>query len=259
MFPGEGSLWIRRFSDLPSPEKITEIFAGRAVRLIGGRPVDGGPYEIILAPSAANSLQWGLMGALNGNDNLLGATFLEGKLGQKIAFEGFSVYDDPLMPWAINSRPADDEGVASEKLALVENGVLKNFFYDSRTGAKANAKSTGAARREDYYSLPDISPSNFYIAPGTEKVDDVIAACRKGIIVEITQGWGLQGVNGQYSAGINGVLVQNGKRIRPVAGVTIGGTADDLLKGIGAVCDDITFFDRFNSPTLYVKKMVVGA
>jgi PmbA protein len=113
--------------------------------------------------------------------------------------------------------------------------------------------------REDYSSMPEIRASNFYIEPGKDKVADVIASCKRGIIVEETAGWGLQGVSGQYSAGINGILVENGKKIRPVAGVTIAASADDILNGLGAICDDITYFDNINSPTLMVKRMTVGA
>ena len=259
MFPGEGKMWARRLADFPGPEKIAEIYAGRAARLVGGRPVNGGDYEIIFAPRAANDILWGLRGALDGENVYSGASFLVDKEGQKIASDNFSLYDDPLMPWGIGSCPADDEGVASAKQTLIENGILKGFLYDSRAAAKAGKVSTGSAKREYYSSLPAISASNFYIAPGSTKVDDVIASCRKGIIVEIAQGWGLQAVSGQYSAGINGILVEKGKKIRPVADVTVAGSAEDIFGGMGAICDDITFYDQFNSPSLYVKRMTVGA
>jgi PmbA protein len=259
MYPGEGMLWVRRFGGLPTPEKIAEQFSGRAVRLIGGKPVESGDYEIIFAPKAANSILWGLSGALNGDNAMKGASFLEGKIGSKITSESLTLYDDQLMPQGIASRPADDEGVASMKLSLIEGGVLKGFMYDSRTAAKAKVVSTASAGKDDYSILPAINASNFYIAPGTTKVDDVISSCRKGIIVEETAGWGLQGVNGQYSAGINGILVIDGKKMRPVADVTIAGSADEILNGIGAICDDISYYDNFSSPSIFVKKMKVSS
>jgi PmbA protein len=259
MFPGEGQLWARRFDNLPAPDKIIDIIAGRALRLIGGRPVSSGDYEIIFAPRAANSILRGLAEALNGDNAFTGSSFLDGKTGKKVAADLLTVYDDPFMPWGTGSCPADDEGVVPSKQALIENGVLKGFLYDSRTAAKAGTTSTGSAHRDYYAALPVIAVSNFYIAPGTGKIDDVIANCRKGIIVEMASGWGLQAVNGQYSAGINGILVENGKKIRPVADVTVGGSADDILGGLLAVCDDIDYYDNLSSPSLYVKKMTVGA
>jgi PmbA protein len=258
MYSGEGGLSVCNFSDLLAPDKIVDRFVSRAIRLIGGKPVDGGDYEIIFTPRAANSILYGLMYALNGDNAFKGESFLADKLGQKIAVDGFALYDNSLMPRGIASRPADDEGTASMKNTLIENGVLRGFMYDLKTAAKAKAASTASSNREDYSAFPAINASNFYIAPGKDKFDDVVAACKKGIIVEETAGWGLHSVTGQYSAGINGILVENGKRTRPVAGVTIAASSDDILNGIGAICDDITYFDNVNSPSLMVKRMTVG-
>jgi PmbA protein len=259
MFPGEGDVKATHFGDLPSQAKIVERFASRAVRLVGGTPVDGGDYEIIFTPDAANSILYGLLWALNGDSVFKGASFLADKLGRKVAMEALAVYDDALKPRGVTSRPADDEGTASRRNTLIEGGVVKGFLYDTKTAAKAKTKSTGSSMREDYTSSPEIMPTNLYIAPGKDKVDDVIASCKKGIIVEQTEGWGLNSVTGQYSAGINGTLVENGKRIRAVAGVTIAAGADEMLNGIGAICDDITYYHIVNSPTLMVKRMTVGS
>jgi|GEM_PF-1648482 PmbA protein len=259
MFPGEGQLWARRFDNLPEPQQIVDIIAGRAVRLIGGNPVSSGDYEIIFMPRAANSILRGLAEALNGENVYSGASFLEGKIGEKVASDLLTIYDDPFMPWGVGSCPADDEGVIPSKQALIENGILKGFLYDSRTAAKANTSSTGSAHRDYYAALPGIAVSNFYISPGTNKLDDIITSCNRGIIVEMASGWGLQAVNGQYSAGINGILVEKGKKIRPVADVTIGGSVEDIFGGLLAVCDDITYYNDMCSPSLYIKKMTVGA
>lgn len=259
MYPGEGSMGARYFVDLPSPEKIVEEFASRAVRLIGGTPVDGGEYEIIFTPRAANSILWGLNFGLNGDEAFKGSSFLADKNGRKVASDLLAVYDDASMPRGLATRPADDEGTPSRKVALIDGGIVRGYMYDAKTAAKAGTESTGSCVRPDYNAYPSISPSNFYIAAGKDKLDDVIASCKKGIIVEETQGWGLNSVTGQYSAGINGILVRNGKRIRPVANVTIAADADTLLNGIGAICDDITFYDTFSAPSIMVRSMKVGA
>lgn len=259
MFPGESSYSARHFKDLPSPETMAGQTASKAARLVGGTAVDSGDYEIIFTPDGAFSLLWGLSYACKGDDYLKGASYLTGKEGARIAVDNFSLIDDALMARGVASRPADAEGIASRKTAVIENGIFKTALYDSQTAAKAKTSSTGSASRADYSSYPEISPSNFYIVPGKAKVDDVVASCRKGIIVEGTQGWGLHSVTGQYSAGINGVLVLQGKRIRPVANVTIAASAEQIFQGIAAICDDITFYRRSNSPTILVKKMKVAA
>jgi len=259
MFPGEGSFSVRHFGDLPAPEEMVRRVVSKAARLVAGGAVDAGDYEIIFTPDAGWSLLWGLSAALDGDSFLKNSSFLAGKENTGMAGQSFSLYDDATMPRGIASRPADDEGTASRKVALIENGVFMQPLYDMKTAARAGATSTGSSARNSYDSVPGISPSNFFIAPGKDKVDDVVASCRQGIIVEATQGWGLHSVTGQYSAGINGVLVRNGKRIMPVANVTIAATADELFNGISAICDDITFYYRFNTPTILVKRMKVGA
>jgi len=259
MFPGEGEYTVRRFNDLPQPEDIVDQTASTAIQLVGGTTVESGDYEIIFTPEGARSILYGLAFALNGEHYLKGSSFLAGKMGEKFADSILNVYDDAAMLRGIASRPFDDEGIASKKLALIENGTLTNVMYDMKTAAKAGTESSASATRKDYFSFPEISYSNFYIEPGKDKIEDVIASCKKGIIVKITQGWGLHSVTGQYSAGINGILVKNGKRIKPVANVTLAAGLDDIFKGIGAICDDLTFFQKLNSPSIMIEKMKIGA
>jgi PmbA protein len=259
MFPGEGGMYAAIFKDIPPPEKIVDYYASQAVQLVGGTPVEPGDYEIVFTPRSAGSIYWGLNFALNGNNCFKGASFLADKIGKRIASDNFTLIDNAVMPRGISSRPVDDEGTPSQKTILIENGIIKNFLYDYKTALKAKLSSTGSAYRQDYGSTPEINPTNFYIAPGKDNFDDVVATLKKGIIVEQTQGWGLHSVTGQYSAGINGILVENGKRIRPVAGVTLAASADEILMGIGAVCDDIEFHWDMTSPSLMIKQMRVGA
>lgn len=258
-FPAEGDFSVRHFEDLPKPDEMVDKVAGKAIRLLGGTQIDSGDYEIILTGGATRSVLYGLLFALKGDDFIKGSSFLSGKEGEKFADSRLSLYDDAVMKRGVASRPFDDEGTGSKKITLIENGVLKSALYDMRTAARASKNSTGSALREDYNSFPAIGPSNFYISAGDSKFEEVVAACKKGIVVEDTQGWGLHSVTGQYSAGINGVLVRNGKRIKPVASVTLAGSSDEVLNGIGAICDDLSFYQDLNSPTIMIKKMRIGA
>jgi len=259
MYLGEGSVNARHFSDLLPAEEIVDRYVPRALRLVGGTTVSGGDYEIIFSPTAAISILWGLGYAVNGADALKGTSFLTGKKGEAVADRKLNLYDDALKTRGLASRPFDHEGTPSRSNKLFDEGVLTGFLYDCRTAAKAGEEPTGSSIREDFNVIPGISPSNFYIAPGGDNTDEVIRSCKKGIIVENTHGWGLYSVTGQYSAGINGILVRNGKRIKPVANVTIAAGPEDLFQGIGAVCDDITYYHRYSSPTLMIRKMRVGA
>jgi PmbA protein len=258
-FSGETYMSARYFNDLPTAEEIVDKCASRAIRLIGGTEIESGDYEIIFTKGGAGSLLWGFNFALNGEEVIKGSSFLAGKLNQKIASEKLSLINDPTIKRGLASKPVDDEGVTSKKTVFVDNGILTGFMYDTKTAAKANTESTSSSSRENYNVNPGIWPSNFYFAPSDDKFEDVVASCKKGIIVEATHGWGLHSVTGNYSAGINGTLVRNGQRIKSVANVTIAGDAESILNGIGAVCDDITFHRQFNSPSIMIKSMKVGS
>ena len=259
MFPGEEEYSARYFDDLPTPDELVEKVAGMAARLVGGTPVDPGDYEIIFTPNVAGTILYGIAYAIKGNDYLKGISFLAGKEGDQFADSRLTVYDNAIMPRGIFTRPFDDEGSPSANIAVIENGIFKTALYDTQTAAKAGKKNTASSSREYYSKFPDIWPSNLYIAAGTDKADDIIASCKKGIIVESVQGWGLNSITGQYSAGINGTLVRNGQRIKPVANVTLAASTDDLFKGIVAIGDDLTFYRDINMPTIMIKKMKVGA
>ncbi len=259
MFPGEGEFSARYFEDLPTPDKMVDIIAGKAVRLIGGTAVEPGEYEIIFTPGGMDSLFWGMMHAINGDNLLRGSSFLADKEGEKIADAKFSLVDDAVMKRGVNSRPFDDEGTPSQKTMIIEDGILRTGLLDYKTAVKYGRKSTGSALRYAYNNFPEIGNTNLYIAAGKDKVEDVIASCKKGLLVEHCQGWGVHGVNGTYSAGINGTLIRNGKRIKPVANVTLAASNDELFNGIGAVCDDLNFYGGFNAPSVMIKKMHVGS
>ena len=259
MFPGEQVFSARNFEDLPSPEKMIDNVAGRAIRLLGGTPVEPGEYEIILAPSVSGAILWGMSFAICGDSYLRGASFFADKAGKKFADSKLSVYDDALMPRGYSSRPFDGEGTASKTNTIIENGVFKSALYDLKTAAKAEKVPTGSAEREHYNDFPEIWPSNLYIAAGNDRLDDVIASIKKGIVVEKSEGWGLNGITGQFSSGINGTLIRNGKRIKSVANVTLAASNDELFNGIDAICDDLTFNQHINMPSLMIKKMHVGA
>jgi PmbA protein len=259
MFPGEGEFYARYFTDLPKADEIVDKVASRAVRLIGGSTVANGDYQIILSPNTVWSIMWGLCYAINGENYLKGSSFLAEKTGQKISVDKLNVYDNPVMKRGLASRPGDNEGVASRKIAVIENGIFKTPLYDTGNAAKAGVSSTASAARRHYNDVPGIFPSNFYIEKGKDKAADVIASCKKGILVESTQGWGLHSVSGQYSAGINGELIKNGRRIKPVADVTIAADREAFFNGIEAICDDLAFYDIFSAPTIAIKRMKVGA
>ena len=112
--------------------------------------------------------------AVNGDSVYRGASFLTGKLGEKIAGDNINVIDDGTMRGGFGTSPFDSEGVPSRKTVVVENGVLKSYLLNTYTAKKLNLQTTGNASR-GLAGTPGIGPGNFFLQPGTKSLQEIIA------------------------------------------------------------------------------------
>jgi len=142
---------------------------------------------------------------------------------------------------------------------LIQQGVLQDFLYDSRTARKAGRIRAGNAGRSSYKSLPEPSPSNFYFMPGSLSGEALIQQTDQGLYVHNVMGFHtVDTIGGDYSLGIMGEFIRSGERIHGVRGVTIAGNLLDFLKQIDAVGSDLLFAGSFGSPTVRVRDISVG-
>jgi PmbA protein len=158
----------------------------------------------------------------------------------------------------MSSQPFDGEGVPTQKRTIVDKGVLKSFMYNTIAGARAGVESTGNASRGGFTGLPGIGAHNFYMAAGGSSPRSIIRATRKGLLLKGVTGYGINPVNGNFSGGASGFWVNNGRIAFPVKGLTIAGTADEMLNGIDMVGNDLDLNRSFTSPTFRIKEMQIG-
>src|SRR4029078_131906 len=123
-----------------------------------------------------------LFDAVNGGSIYRHASFLTGKLGEKIGAETLTVIDDATMPGLFGSSPFDDEGVASQRTVVIDRGVLKSYLLNTYTARKLGLKTTGNASRARAGNA-GVGPGNFYIQAGTRTEADLIAGIRNGLYV----------------------------------------------------------------------------
>jgi PmbA protein len=254
-----GESCSRRFyDDLKSPEEVAEKAAREAYETLDPRPVKTQRAPVIFHTDAARALLGGILGAVNGERVLQGASFLGRMLGQKIASELVTIVDDGTREKGMASAPFDGEGVPTQKRVIIEAGVLRGFLYNTAVGKRAGVPSTGNASRGGFDSLPGIGPHNFFMAPGGTKYEDVIAATKTGLLVKGVTGYGINPVNGNFSGGAQGFWIENGKIAFPVRGLTIAGTAEEILNGIDLLADDLDMNRSMGAPTLRVKLLQIG-
>ena len=150
---------------LESPESVGRTAAERAIRRLNARKVPTQKVPVIFEPRTAGSLLGDIFEAVNGCAIYRHASFLAGKLGEKIASEALTVIDDATIPGLFGTSPFDDEGVASRRTVVIERGVLKSYLLNTYSARKLDLKTTGNASR-GITGNAGVGPGNFFIEAG---------------------------------------------------------------------------------------------
>jgi PmbA protein len=253
--------WVdyRRFlGELESPEAVGRRAAERALRMLGAAKGPTRRVPVIFEPLQAAAFFGGIASALDGKRVHQKASFLGGKLGERIAPTTLSLVDDGLHVRGLGSRPFDGEGLPSRRTALIDGGILTSYLYDTYTAHKAKAKSTATAGR-GYQSLPHIGTTTLLVeATSTRPAPDIIRDVKAGLYVTSMLGHGADTVTGDYSQGAAGLWIENGELTRPVQAMTVAGNLLDMLGSIDAVGDDLDLRGTVGAPTIRFGELTVA-
>jgi len=255
---GGDSCSRRFYGDLKPAEEVAAKAAREAYDMLDPRTVKTQRAPVIFHADVSRALLGGILGAVDGERVLQGASFLAKMPGQKIGSELMTIVDDGTREKGLASAPFDGEGVPTGRRVIVDQGVLKGFLYNTAVAKRAGVKSTGNASRDGFTSLPGIGPHNFFMAAGGAKFDDIIAATKSGLLVKSVTGYGINPANGNFSGGAAGFWIENGKIAFPVQGLTIAGTADEILNGIDLMADDLDLNLSMAAPTVRIKMLQIG-
>ena len=254
-----GEYCSRRFwADLKPAEEIAAAAARKAIELLDPRPLKTQKAAVIFDPDVAYAILGGLLQAVDGERVLQGASFLGAKLNRKIAVETMTLVDDGTRPRGLASVPFDGEGVPTQRRLIVDKGVLRGFLYNTIVAKRAGVKSTGNASRGGFSSIPGIGPHAFYMEAGPHKPEEIVKATKAGLWLKDVTGYGINPVNGNFSGGASGLWIEDGKVAFPVKGVTIAGTAEEMLNGIDMIGDDLDLNRGLTAPTFRIALMQIG-
>lgn len=242
----------RHVKNLATPEAVARKAVERTVRQLGPRKIKTQNVPVIFEPTQTSWLMGFLFGCAAGTAVYQKATFLAGKLGEKIGNDLMTVLDDGLMPGEMGTRPFDSDGVPSQRTVVLEKGVLKNYLCNTYAARKLGLESTGNAEGGG------VGPNNFYLEPGRHSPGKIVAGTKKGLILIRTLGHGLNPVSGDISRGAFGLWVEDGEIVFPVSEVTISGHLGRILNEIEAVGNDLEFFSPVTGPTIKVAEMTVA-
>lgn len=248
----------RFFADLKPAEEVAAKAARDAYEALDPRPVKTQQAPVIFSADVARALLGGILGAVDGERVLQGASFLAKRMGEKIGSELITLVDDGTRAKGLGSEPFDGEGVPTGKRTIVEKGILRGFLYNTIVAARAGVKSTGNASRGGFTSLPGIGPHNFTMAAGAARLEDIIRATPSGLLLKEVTGYGINPVNGNFSGGASGFWIENGRIAFPVKGLTIAGTAEAMLNGIDMVADDLDLDRAMAAPSFRIRLLQIG-
>lgn len=247
----------RFFDDLEPAEVIGQVAAKRAIALLGAKTPPTRKASVVFDQLTGSEVVGEFFKSLDGERALRGMTFLRDRVGQRVGSDLATLVDDGRIPRKLGSRPFDAEGIPTRRLAAVDRGHLRSYFYDHRSATKAGASTGGNARR-GFSSTPQIGENNFYLVPGKTDRDGLVAGIEEGLLVTRMLGFGVNLTTGDYSRGAEGLWIKNGKIDHPVDGVTVAGNLADMLMQIEAVASDLRFFGRIGSPTFVVREMTIA-
>ena len=247
----------RSLAKLDSPENVGRIAAQRTLRRLGSRKVKTAQVPIIFDPLVAASILEHIFEGVNGDSVYRGASFLAGKLGEKIAADQITVIDDGTIPGGFGTSPFDGEGIPTRRTVVIENGVLKSYLLNTYTAKKLKLQTTGNASR-GLAGTPGIGLGNYFLQPGMKTPAEVIGGVKEGLYVTEFLGHGANLVTGDYSRGASGMWISGGELAFPVEEITVAGNLKEIFFNISEIANDLEFRGPVASPTIRIEGLTVG-
>ena len=215
----------------------------RTARKLGQQKIASGVFPMLLDNTMSARLLSPIISALSGNNIQQKNSFLIDKIGEQITSEKFTLVDDPHIQQASGARWFDGEGVATVKRTVIDNGVLCTYYIDTYSGAKMNVEPTVQ------------SASVLTCTPGSKDFDQLLASIGKGIWVTGFNGGNSNSTTGDFSFGIEGFLVENGKAVKPISEMNITGNLLALWKNMVEIGNDPLLISSWRIPSILFDKV----
>ncbi|MGZ5195590.1 MAG: metalloprotease TldD [Ramlibacter sp.] len=237
---GGGRFGLAYFDD----ERI-ETYVNDAVKAaltnLESRPAPAGEMTVVLGPGWPGILLHEAIGhGLEGDFNRKGSSAFSGRVGQRVAAKGVTVLDDGTIADRRGSLNVDDEGNASQRNVLIEDGILRGYIQDSLNARLMGVQSTGNGRRESYAHIPMPRMTNTYMLGGDKAPEEIVASIKKGLYATNFGGGQVDITSGKFVfSASEAYWVENGKILYPVKGATIVGNGPDALTRVTMIGNDM--------------------
>ncbi len=234
-------------NDVKNAEELGKAAAKNTIRKLSPRKIGSEKITIIFDKRIAKGILSTFATAISSSAISRGTSFLKGKIDQKIFSTPINIFDKPDIIKGLGSQSFDSEGVKTETLKLVEQGILKHYLVDTYNGKKLDLKSNGRCG----------GTSNLYFDNGKTSYKELLNSNSKCLYITETIGHGSNIITGDYSVGATGFFVENGEFKYPINEITIAGNFENMFQNI-TLADDLEFEYSTNSPTMMIEGMVVA-
>jgi len=232
--------------DLSSFKEIGEKAANRAVSRLSSKKIKSCSLDVIFEPRVAKSILSSFCSCANGVAIARKTSFLENKINNPIFKENIKVTNNPKILRGLGSMPYDDNGIKSNKINIIDKGVLKNFFLNLRSSRQLNIPVNGNS-----------GPRNLILENGSETLENIISSIKNGFLITEMLGMSFNPVNGDYSRGAAGFKIDNGEISYPVSEVTIAGNMLEMMMNL-TPANDMEINDNINCPSILINDMTLA-
>jgi len=237
---GGGRFGLAYFDDA-MVESYVQDAVSAALTNLDARPAPAGEMTVVLGPGWPGVLLHEAVGhGLEGDFNRKGSSAFSGRIGQRVAAKGVTVLDDGTIADRRGSLNVDDEGCASQKNVLIEDGILRGYIQDAMNARLMGVKPTGNGRRESYAHVPMPRMTNTYMLGGDKDPQEIVASIKKGLYATNFGGGQVDITSGKFVFSASEAFwVENGKILYPVKGATIIGSGPESLKKVSMIGNDL--------------------
>ena len=233
--------------DIKNADELGKLASEQTIRKLSPKKIGSEKIPIIFDKRIAKGILNTFASAISSSAISRGTSFLKDKISQKIFSNSINIIDKPDILKGLGSRTFDSEGVTTNTLKLVDQGILKHYLIDTYNGKKLNLKSNGRCG----------GSTNLYFENGKISYKDLLNLNSKCLYITETIGHGSNIVTGDYSVGATGFLIENGEFKYPINEITIAGNFKEMFQNLN-LANDLEFEYSVNSPTMLIEGMVVA-
>jgi len=248
----------RTFAELGLDDVVNTSY-NLASELLNGEQIKTGHYDIIFSQDQLATLLNIFATLFSGKKAMDGRNPYRDKLGEKIAHQSLTIKDIPLYTAGLGYQLFDSEGCLGQEIALIDRGLLNEFYHNSETANYFKCKNNGHASRTARSALK-IASSNLVISLGATSHNELYG----GTVLEILETGGVHSgadpISGDFSFAGAGYLWKNGKKIHPVKGVTVSGNFYQMLKNMAGIGDKLypDIAKRLFAPIIRWSDLTIG-